>query len=285
MRAVWTGTLTFGLLAIPVKLHPASQERGGLRFRYLHKKDLAPVENVRICREDGREVSFGEVVRGYRSGKGKYVVVSDEDFRRANVRRTRSIELTDFVEAGEIDPQYFEKPYFLEPEEGAEQAYVVLREALRRSGKTGIARFVLRGKEHIAALRAEGSVLVLLQMRFASELRGSEDVRIPERKVAEGEVAMAVALIEALSGPFDPSAFRDTYTEELKRIIEDKATGAGPARSGRKTAPRPNVHDLVRLLRESLAEASRRSPGMLRRTGRKEASGRAQPKRRSIHQP
>lgn len=257
MRALWTGALTFGLINIPVKLYAASKEHGGISFDYLHKEDLSPIQYIRVCQADGREISFDEVVRGYQYKKGDYVVLSEEDFQRADPHKTHAVEILDFTQIEEIDPVYYERPFFVEPQKGAEKPYVLLREALRRSRKIGIVRFVLRGREHLGAISAESSMIILHQLRFRSDIRAPDDLVIPERHVDEKEMEMALALIDTLSEPFHPEEYRDTYTEELKRVIDEKVHGKKEVR--RPKEPRKtDMRDLVKLLRESLESAARR---------------------------
>jgi DNA end-binding protein Ku len=249
--------ISFGRINIPVKMYLATRDRG-LSFDYLNKRDMNPVRYVRVDRATGEEVPYRDIVRGYEYRKGAYVVVQDEDFRRANVRKTRTIELMHFVRQADIDIKLVERPFYLEPAREAGTGYALLREALARSGKVGVARFVLRNREHLGILKAEGDVIVLDQMRFNSEMRPTAGLELPGRAdVPEEELTLAVQLIERLSKPFRPEEFRDTYTEELKWTIERKAQGT--LRQARAAASPPTqVEDILARLQESLAEYAHR---------------------------
>jgi DNA end-binding protein Ku len=251
MRPLWTGSLSFGLINIPVKLYPASDERG-LDLDMLHKDDHEPIRFLRVCRKDGEEVPIDEIVKGYKMRGGEYIVLSDEDLERAHARKTATIDIMHFAHESEIDPAMHEKPFFLEPAKGAEKAYVLLREALRRSGKVGVATFVLRNREHLAAISPSENALLLHQLRFFSELRSPEGLHLPQGRTREEEVRMALALIEQLTRSFDPIAYRDTYTEELKRVIGEKARGKTPTRNGAAPTPTKRDDDVIKLLRKSL---------------------------------
>jgi DNA end-binding protein Ku len=252
MRALWSGSVSFGLITIPVKLYSAVEDRG-LDFDYLHKKDLEPIRYARVCKADGREVPYEDIVRGYEFEKGDYVVLTDEDFRRASPRKSGTIDLVSFSDAAEIDPIYYEKAYYLEPAKGAEKSYALLRDALSKSGKVGVATFVLRNREHVAVLRPYGKVLLVEQLRFRSEIREPKDLKLPRAKATEKETEMALTLIGHLTQPFDPAQFRDTYVEDLKEVIAEKARGREPKRRQEAPALEPTeVKDLMRLLRASL---------------------------------
>ncbi|MGQ0644991.1 MAG: non-homologous end joining protein Ku [Elusimicrobiota bacterium] len=250
MRALWTGSIGFGLVNIPVRLYTAIEPQS-LDLDMLHKKDLSPVRFARVCREDGREVPWEDIVKGYQVRKGDYIVLNEEDFKKADARKTGSIEILQFCREQEIETHYFEKPYYLEPEKGGQRAYALLREALRRSGKAGVAKFVLRNREHLAVLKPEDDVLVLNTLRFQSEIR-APDLNLPARAPAKGkELDMALKLIEQLTEPFRPEDYRDTYTDKLKKIIEEKSKGRTPAAKGEEPAP-TRVPDLMAALRASL---------------------------------
>lgn len=256
-RPFWSGTISFGLINIPVRLYAATQERN-LNLDMLRKRDLCPINFARVCRATGEEVPLDEIVKGYEYQKGDYVVLDEEDLKRADVKKTQSIEVVEFVKESEINPDYFEKPYFLEPDRGAAKSYVLLREALRRSKKVAICKFVLRTRENLGALRAEGDALVLNQMRFQSELREPAGLDLPpSEEVNPREVEMALKLIDQLTEPFQPEEFHDTYREELEEIIRAKAQGKRPAAKGK--APKPTaVPDLMETLRASLEHERKR---------------------------
>lgn len=263
METLWRGTLAFELVHVPIRLVQATRPRR-LAFRLLHAPDLAPIRNVRVCGEEGRPVEADEIVRGYEVD-GEWVVLSDEDFERAEPYRTRTVEIREFVDLHEIDPILFRKPYYLAPDEGGEELYVMLREALRRSGKVGIAEFVLLHREHLAALRVVGDALVLETMHFPEELIPERELRLPtETRLREGEIRMAVELIDNLSRPFDPTKYRDRHRAALLEVIRKKAAGELPPELEPPPIPEPTpIVDLTRRLRESLerrrAESERRA--------------------------
>ncbi|MBW3538502.1 Ku protein [Candidatus Parcubacteria bacterium] len=253
MRAIWTGSLSFGLVNIPVRLYSGAESGSGLDLNMLHKQDLSPIRYAKICRADGKEVAYEDIVKGYEYQKGDYVVLTDEDFKRANAKKTKTIEISEFTGEDEIDIRYFEKPYYLEPDKGAEKPYALLREALNRSKKVAIAKFVLRNREHIAAIKPVGKALVLNQMRFTSEIREPSGLKLPDEAVAGKEVDMALALIEQLTEPFIPEDFHDTYTEELEKVVRAKAKGKQPAAKGQEPE-NTQVKDLMAALKASLEQ-------------------------------
>lgn len=251
MRSIWSGAISFGLVNIPVKLYSATGENK-LDFDMLHEEDLSPIRYARVCRADGKEIPYQEIVKGYEYAKGDYVVLTDEDFKKANARKTKTIDIVDFVKEDEINVVYFEKPYFLEPSKGAEKAYALLREALKKSKKTAIAKFVLRNREHLAAVKPEENVLILDQMRFQTELRSPNELNLPKVDIAERrEIDMALALIDQLSEPFKPEDYKDTYTAELRRVIDEKSKGKTPSQKEEEPVP-TRVPDLMEVLRASL---------------------------------
>lgn len=252
MRAIWTGSLSFGLVNIPVKLYSASESRDGLDLTMLHKEDLSPIRYARICRVDGKELPWDEIVKGYEYQKGDYVVLTDEDFKKAAPEKTQTIDIIEFVDEKEIDIRFFEKPYYLEPDKRAEKPYALLREALTKSGKIGIAKFVMRNRERLAALKPVGKVLVLDQMRFQGELRQPTGLNLPTTSKADSkEIDMALALIDQLTATFVPEDFHDTYTEELEEIIEAKARGKEIV-TPKITQKNTEVKDLMAMLKASL---------------------------------
>ncbi|MBI4318522.1 MAG: Ku protein [Chloroflexi bacterium] len=250
MRAMWSGSISFGLVNIPVRLYKATEETG-LDFDYLHKEDLARIRYARMCSAEGREVQPQEIVRGYEYEKGEYVVMAEEDFKLAAPAKTRSIEIMHFALENEIDSMYFERAYYLEPDKGASKAYVLLREALKETQKVGIARFVLSNREHLAAVKPRDHVIVLNQLRFHQEIRKGQELKIPEARTERKEIDLAVALIEQLTVPFEPDKHRDTYTDELKRVIDEKIRGITPVGVAREPEP-ARVKDLMELLKASL---------------------------------
>jgi DNA end-binding protein Ku len=257
MRSIWSGMISFGLINIPVKMYVATQEQG-INFDYLNRKDLSPIRYARVDRSTGEEVAYRDIVRGVEYEKGNYVVLQDEDFRRASVRKTQTIDVVDFTAESAIDIKLLEKPFYLEPAKEARKVYALLREALYRSGKVGVARFVLRTREHMGILKAEGDVIVLDQIRFASEIRKPAGLALPKNEaITDNEIDLALRLIDQLSQPFHPEKFKDTYTEELKSMIENKARGKIRHVHAEKQAP-TKVPDLLARLKESLEDAHRR---------------------------
>ena len=259
MKAIWSGSLSFGLVNIPVKLYSATAGTG-IDLDMLDKKDLSPIRYARISRANGKEVPWEDIVKGYEYRKGDYVVLTDEDFKKASVAKTNAVEIESFVKESEIDPIYFEKPYFLEPEKGAEKAYALLRESLKRSKKIGLAKFVLRNREHLAVIRPEGQAIVLEQMRFDEEIKKITDLHLPDAKKAGGrEIEIALSLIDHLTEHFDPKKYKDTYTDELKKIAKAKAKGKPiKAVKGRKIQ-NTEVTDIMAVLKKSLEKEKARA--------------------------
>lgn len=257
MRSIWTGTISFGLIHIPVNLYSATAGRQ-LSFKYLRKGDLCPISYVKVCRNDGKEVKYDDIVKGYEYQKGDFVILEDEDFKKADAEKTQTIEISEFVDRAEIDEKYYDKPYYLEPGKGANKAYVLLREALRRSNKVGIAKFVLRNKEHLAALEVNDEAIILNQMRFPEELRPKDELDIPYKAdYSKKELDIAIQLIEQLSEHFEEDKYHDTYTDKLKKIIAKKAKGETVHVGKQKKIKVTEAPDIMETLRKSL-EAARK---------------------------
>jgi DNA end-binding protein Ku len=254
MRSFWSGAISFGLIYIPVKLYNASEPQE-LSFNLLRRSDKSRIRYVRVAADTGEEVPQEDLVKGYEFSKGEYVVLEDEDFKKANVRKTQTIDIVNFVHEDQVDDKLFEKPYYLEPIKEARKAYALLREALEQSGKVAVGRFVLRNREALAVLKPEEKALVLIQMRYVSELRPPTELELPEKgAVAEKELDMAVKLIEQLSAPWEPEQYRDTYVEDIQRIIQAKVEGREVTAEGE--APIPiEVTDLFAKLSQSLEQA------------------------------
>ncbi len=254
MRSIWSGAISFGLIHVPVKLYTGVQEQGP-DLDMLRKGDLCPIRYARVCRDTGEEVPYQDIVKGYEYRKGDYVVLEDEDFKRANVRKTQTIDVTEFVNEDEIDAKLMEKPYYLEPAKQARKAYALLREALKKTRKVGVGKFVLRNREHLVIVKPEDDLLVLEQMRFVDEVRKPEGLDLPSKEEAsQRELDVAIKLIDQLTEPFKPEQFHDTYREELQRVIEEKAQGRTPQPKGERPIP-TEVPDLMAKLRESLEQA------------------------------
>ena len=253
MRPIWSGTISFGLVSVPVRMYSATESKE-LRFHFLHKDDLQPIGYDKVRKDTGKHVDPGDVVRGFEIDKGRYVPIEDEDLDRLDIELTHSIDICDFVDLEEIDPIYFRKAYYLNPQDGAEKPYRLLVKALDETGKVGIAKVVIRNKQHLAALRAHEGVLVLETMYYADEVRKPEKVNGSAR-VQKAEVDMAKSLVENLSSDFKPEKYDDTYRKELMDLIRAKAKGA--------KLPEPQkeeegeVVDLMEALRASVKETQK----------------------------
>jgi DNA end-binding protein Ku len=283
-RAIWSGTISFGLLNVPVKLYSAVARRG-ISLREIRESDGARIKHRRVAEGTDEEVPYGEIVKAFEITPDRYVPLSKDEMSALAPEKTRAIEVQDFVDLDQIDPIYFDSPYYLGPAEGAGKAYSLLARAMEESGKVAIARFVFRNKEHLAALRPSDGVLTLTTMRFADEVvppSELEDV-LPsgKPKVAKQEVEMAEQLIESLTRDFDPSAYRDEYREQLLGLIERKAEGkdvlTAPATEEPKATAAP---DLMSALEESIAAVRERGKGKEKTSKSKaRAQGKAAPKR------
>jgi DNA end-binding protein Ku len=274
-HALWTGTINFGLVTIPVKLFTAVRENSDLHFHLLHKKDQGRIKNERVCSECGKKVAWDDIERGYEYEKGQFVVVTDDDFKHAAVEATQSVDIVEFVELSEIDPMLFDKPYYLEPEKRGRHAYALLRAALAESGKVGVARVVIRSREHIAAVKPSGNALIMEVMRWADEIVSPSSLELPKpsEKLPAPELKAAHMLIDAMSNKFDVSEFKDTYRAKLLETIEAKAAGTPAPKVRAKAPPKANVIDLVEVLQKSLDA----------RKGRNASSGAARSSEKRAH--
>jgi DNA end-binding protein Ku len=262
-RAIWSGSLGFGLVQIPVSLH-AAEEADELSLTLLDKRDFSPVGYERINKKTGKEVKWEDTVKGYESAPGKYVVLTEHDFAEANPKATHQIDILDFVELSEIDPHYIDKPYLIAPEKYGKKSYALLREALKRSGKAGIAKLVLRTRQHLCAVIPHGKALSLLVLRFADELRGTSDLELPEENlkklgITSKELDMAEKLVTGMVDKWEPDKYRDDYRKDLLALIHARAK-AGDVNTVSKEqskAPRApksaKVVDLVALLSQSMS--------------------------------
>ena len=249
MRAIWSGTISFGLVSVPVRMYTATESKE-LKFHFLHKGDLAPIGYDKVRKDTGEHVDPEEVVRGFEIERGRYVELTDEDIDRLDIELTHSIDSCDFVDLEEIDPIYFRKSYYLLPQDGAEKPYRLLVKALEQTGKVAIAKVVIRKKQHLAALRPYEGLLLLETMYFADEVRKPDSVDT-KGELRKAEVEMAKALVENLSDRFDPSKYDDTYRKELLELLRAKAdTGVIPER--RDDGDEGQVVDLMQALRESV---------------------------------
>ncbi|MCL5411717.1 MAG: Ku protein [Patescibacteria group bacterium] len=256
MRPIWSGSISFGLVNIPVKLFSAVHERE-INFDLLHKKDLSPIRYARVCETEDKEIDFHDLVRGYEYAKGNYVVVELEEIKKADVAKTQTISIVDFSPEKDIDSIYFEKPYFIAPDKGSEKAYALLRESLTKRSKVAIAKFVLRTREHLGAIKADNNVLVFEQMRFSEDLRNPAELNLPTASlVSEKELDMAYQLIDRLTEKFNPEKYKDTYTAELEQLLAEKVAGKAPKVTGKVPEPTPSK-DLMEALKASLEKEVR----------------------------
>lgn len=252
MRQMWTGSISFGLIHIPIKLYSATKE-SRIDFDYLRKKDLCPIKYVRVCKDTGEEVPFTEIVRGYEYEKGDYIVLSDDDFKKASPEKTESIEIIQFIHSDEVDSMLLEKPYYLEPAKGAKKVYALLREALKRSDRVGLCRFVLKTREHIGIIKAKDDMIILDQMRYAEEIRDPSDLDIPkESELGKKELDIAIQFIDELTSPFKSEELHDTYTAELMKMIEAKHQGKEMRTAHTKERKATQAPDIMTQLKESL---------------------------------
>ncbi|HET7677063.1 MAG TPA: Ku protein [Candidatus Limnocylindrales bacterium] len=259
MRAIWKGAITFGMVTIPVKLYGAVEQQKEVRFRLLHKTDHAPIVEKRFCSAEDREVEWDELVRGYEVGKDEYVVVEPREIEARQPEASSTIEIGDFVELEEIDPIYYEKAYYLEPQETGVKPFSLLRRALAETGRVAVARVVLRSRERLATLRVYDETLVLETMHWPDEIRSTRQLDLPdqsEARVAARELEMARSLVESLSSRFDPERYEDRYRVALQELVERRVRGEAAAAKRRK--PEPKVVDLMAALEASLRSAKER---------------------------
>jgi DNA end-binding protein Ku len=264
MRPIWSGTISFGLVSVPVRMFPATQSKE-LRFHFLHKKDLTPIAYEKVRSDDREPVDPDEIVRGFEIEKGRYVPLEDEDLDRLDIELTHSIDICDFVSLDEIDPVYFRKAYYLLPAEGAEKPYRLLVRALEETGKVAIAKVVIRNKQHLAAVRPYEGVLLLETMYYSDEVRKPQtlDGELGASRLQKAEVEMAKSLVENLSEKFEPEKYDDQYRKELLDLIKAKAEG--------QPLPEPaqeqegEVVDLMAALRESVARTKKQRKGASKR--------------------
>ncbi len=258
-RSLWKGTISFGLVTIPVGLYTIDNS-AGLDLDMLDKRDHSRIKFKRVNAETGKEVTWANIVKGYNYGGNKYVIITDEDIKKANVKATQTIDIEQFVDLEDVETIYFEKPYYVVPAKGGEKPYALLRDALKKKKKIAVAKVVIRTKQHLAALMPEGDHLILELLRFKHELKDLSDVVIPEpsRAITGKEMEMASDLIDAMSDEWNPAAFKDTYYEDVKKMIEYKVQHgqtkevAMPDKGGSEGSG-GSVLDLMPLLRESLA--------------------------------
>lgn len=273
MRTLWRGAVSFGLVNIPIKMYVAT-ERKDIKFNYLHKECMSPVQYRKFCPNCEREIAAEEIVRGYEYQKGSYVVVNEEDLERIPLENTKTIDILDFVDFAEVDPIYFDKTYYLEPSQGGEKAYTLLIEAMAQTGKVAIAKVLIRSKQSLAALRVKDQVLIMETIFYPDEIRSTAGLTlgVDRSKLHNNEIKMAVSLIENLSTRFQPEKYQDEYRQALWELIEGKIVGKEVV-SAAPAAERGNVVDLMEALKASVKLAEETRPaepasGTGKKTGR-----------------
>lgn len=283
-RPVWKGHISFGLVMVPVTLYSLKRTEADLSFHMLDSRDQSRVRYVRVNEQTGKEVPWNSIVKGYEVSDGQYVVLKPSEFKKAAPKATRTAEIVGFVDGEEISPKYYDKPYVLEPGEGGEKGYVLLREALAKSGRVGIAKLVIHTRQYVAAMIPEGDALMLVTMRFDREIRALEDFKLPEGsakslKVTPKELQMAETLIDGMTGGWDPSEYHDEYTEQLKKWIEQRAkAGKAVAVEEAEDADEdlPGPYSIMDLLKKSVDE--QKSAGGGKRSSSRKATTRKKTK-------
>jgi DNA end-binding protein Ku len=255
MRSIWRGAISFGLVNIPIGLYPATR-REELKFRFLRASDLSPVNYKRVAEADGKEVPWDQIVKGYEHEKGKFVALKEEDFKRADIEATETVDIINFVELEEVDPLLFYKPYYMEVGRGADKAYVLLREALVKNNKIGIATVVIRARQHLAAIKPQKKGLMMELMRFPEELVDISEFKAPaESRVSKQELKMASKLVQSMTSRWKPEQYQDEYRRALERIIEEKIEHPEKPLPAKPRKQRPsNIIDLVSVLEKSIQE-------------------------------
>lgn len=261
MRSIWKGSISFGLVTIPIAVFPATSSSEKISFNMLRKGDLSPIRFKRVAEVDGKEVAWGDIVKGYQYEKGKYVTFEDKELEAVELESTQTIAIQDFVNLDEIDPVFFHTPYYLEPQKGGSSAYALLRDVLAETRKVGIAKVALRNREHLAAVKAQGELLVMELLHFAQEIAPADDIKVPaEKPVGAREKDMAKALLEQMTTEWQPERYKDDYAEAVMKLITQKISAGGKEVTGKKAgaaAASTNVIDLAQVLQASLAAAGK----------------------------
>lgn len=260
MRSIWKGSISFGLVTIPIAVYPATSSREKISFNMLRKSDLSPIRFKRVAETDGKEVPWEDIVKGYQYEKGKYVIFEEKDFEAVELESTDTISIQDFVDLNQINPIYFHTPYYLEPQKGGNAAYSLLRDVLAETGKVGIAKVAMRNREHLAAVKAQGQLLVMELMHFAQEIAPADEIKVTaEKPVGNREKEMAKTLLNQMSSDWEPERYKDEYANAAMKLIEQKVQAGGKKIAGAKpqTHRATNVIDLVQVLQESLAAAGK----------------------------
>ena len=263
MRAIWKGSISFGLVNIPVGLYSATRPANEVKFRMLRDTDQSPIKYKRVAEEDGKEVPWDHIVKGFEFEKGQFVIVTPKDFESVPVQSNQTVDIREFVDLAEIDPMFFDTPYFLAPEKGGDKAYVLLRDALKASGKVGIAKVAIKTREHLAAVKPLGDALVLELMHFAEELAEPTELKLPHKQeVGKKELTMAQSLINGMTDKWEPQKYTDEYRDALVKLIQKKvASGGKEMLAAPKSKKATNVVDLVSVLQESLNHAKSAKSG------------------------
>jgi DNA end-binding protein Ku len=270
-RSLWKGSISFGLVNIPVELHTAVRDHRP-KFRMLHATDKSPVKYERVCVRDGHAVAWEDLVKGFEYAKGHFVVLTKDDFKAAAVEKTRTIDIIDFVSRDEVDDRFFETPYYLVPSKGGERAYALLREAIRESGRIGIAKFILRDAQHLCAVEVIDDAIVLSVMRFADELADPKALSFPSTTgIRKAELDMAKALVNSLAAEWNPEKYTDAYLDNLMKIIKAKVKGKKVTLAPEETPRKGEVVDLMERLRRSLDQAGG-APRRAKKTPAKKAA-------------
>jgi DNA end-binding protein Ku len=258
-RPIWQGSISFGLVNIPIALYSATR-RDELKFRLLRKRDLSPIHYKRVAEADGKEVPWDEVVKGYEYEKDRFVVMEESDFEKADVEATKAVDITDFVDLQEINPMYFSRPYYMHPNKGGEKAFALLRDALKVSRKVGIAKVVIKARQYLAAVKPVDKHLTLEILHFSDELIEPDEIAEPPRQTpaSKGELEMATTLIDRMTGKWEPEKYKDEYKTALMERIEEKVKKGGRQVPAKGRSPSPtNVIDLAKALKESLEKAGK----------------------------
>jgi DNA end-binding protein Ku len=260
MAAIWKGAISFGLVNIPIELRTAVRsDNDGISFRQLHEKDLSPIHLDRICNLEDKAIPYSEIVKGYEYSKGKFVVITDDEIKAAQPQSSKALDILDFVQESEIDPRFFDTPYFCVPQKGGERAYALLRETIRNTKMVGIGKFALRQRESLAAIKVIGDAIVLEMMRFGTELIDPSEFTLPSAKdVKPQELSMAEQLVAQFATKFDASKYTDDYRAYIMRLIEDKLKGKEISTEEAAEPEGTPVLDLMARLRESLEQGRKK---------------------------
>jgi DNA end-binding protein Ku len=281
-RAIWKGSISFGLVSIPVELHTAVRDHRP-KFRMLHAQDKSPVRYERVCQREGKPVAWEDLVKGYEYEKGRFIVLTKEDLKTVALNKDKAIDILDFVKSEEIDDRYFETPYYLTPDKGGQHAYALLREALKQSGRTGIAKIIIREAQHLAAVEVIDEAIVLTLLRYADELVDTAQLTFPaEKDVRKAELDMAKMLIDNLAAEWDPAKYTDEYRENLMKLIKARMKGVKPHLPAAEAPPSGQVVDLMERLRQSL-DQRKGAPARAPRTARPAAKAKRAGSRKTRH--